>query len=220
MPPATRGGVPSREWTSWDERASRVTPRRAPSRGATAGPHRPRAGHRRPVQPGPTEPAAAAPQRSRPRFTGRAAVLGLVLLVLVISYASSLRAWLQQRAEIAAAQADIVQTQAAVDALGQAKLRWNDPDYVQAQARERFGWVLPGEVGYRVIDPDGDPLGAAAQLASLPPVSDQTGEDWYETVWQSIESAGTPEPDPAAKPTDSDGPNVIKPPKGHRSQRQ
>lgn len=163
---------------------------------------------------------AAAPQRYRPRFTGRAAVLGLVLLVLVISYASSLRAWLQQRAEIAAAQADIVQTQASIDALEQAKLRWSDPDYVQAQARERFGWVLPGEVGYRVIDPDGDSLGAAAQLAAPPPVSDLAGEDWYEAVWQSIESAGTLGPDSAAKPTGSGRPDVIKPPKGHRSQRQ
>jgi len=143
-----------------------------------------------------------------------------VLLVLLISYASSLRAWLQQREEIAAAQADLVQTQARIDALEQAKLRWSDPDYVQAQARERFGWVLPGEVGYRVIDPDGDPLGAAAQLAAVSPVSDQAVEDWYETVWQSIESAGARGPDSAAKSTGSGRRDVIEPPNGRRSQRQ
>ena len=36
----------------------------------------------------------------RPRFTGRAAVLVLVLAVLTVSYASSLRAYLQQRSHI------------------------------------------------------------------------------------------------------------------------
>jgi hypothetical protein len=43
----------------------------------------------------------------RSRFTGRAAVLVLVLAVLTVSYASSLRAYLQQRAHIGDLKAQI-----------------------------------------------------------------------------------------------------------------
>ena len=35
----------------------------------------------------------------------------------------------------------------------------HDPDYVRTQARERLGWVVPGETGYRVVGADGKPLG-------------------------------------------------------------
>jgi cell division protein FtsB len=155
------------------------------------------------------QPAADEPRR-RSRFTGRAAVLLLVLLVLVISYASSLRAWLEQRAEIAATRAEIAQAQANVDALERERLRWQDPAYVRQQARERFGWVLPGEVLYRVIGVDGETLGAPAPPAvpaAEPPA------DWYEGVWDSIQQAGeVPEPSTAPPPRR----DVITPPERNR----
>ena len=46
---------------------------------------------------------AAAPGEppARPRFTGRAAVLVLVVALLMVSYASSMRAWLDQRHHLA-----------------------------------------------------------------------------------------------------------------------
>ncbi len=154
-----------------------------------------------------------APRR---RFTSRAAVVALLLLVLVISYASSLRAWLQQRAEIAAARADIAQTQSAVDELERAKLRWQDPAYVQQQARERFGWVLPGEVGYRVIGADGTTLGAPE--APSGPASSGSSPDWYVSVWESIQAAGAPpaEPDTPAPSRD----HVIAPSGRDKPQRR
>ena len=30
---------------------------------------------------------------------------------------------------------------------------WNDPDYISTQARERLGFVRPGETQYTVVDP-------------------------------------------------------------------
>ena len=138
-------------------------------------------------------------------------MLVLVLLVLAISYASSLRAWLQQRTEIAATRAEIADTQASVDALEREKLRWQDPAYVRQQARERFGWVLPGEVGYRVIGADGTTLGAPA------PPSVPAGEPpsaWYEGVWDSIRQAGEM-PEPAASPRPRN--DVITPPGRQRA---
>ncbi len=96
--------------------------------------------------------------REGPRFTSRALVLAVVLLVLVISYASSLRAWLDQRQAIAETEQRIASVQDEVDALEREKRRWDDDAYVEQQARGRLGFLLPGETGYRVIGRDGDTL--------------------------------------------------------------
>jgi cell division protein FtsB len=118
-------------------------------------------------------------------------VLALVLLVLVISYASSLRAWIDQRQEIAKTEAAIAEAQARVDQLEQTKQRWHDDAYLRKMARERFGWVLPGEIGYRVIDENGETVGDTPQLDA--PEDDAAAPDrpdWYDRVWGSIEYAG------------------------------
>ena len=126
-----------------------------------------------------------------PRLTHRAVVLGLVLLVLVISYASSLRAWLDQQQQIAAAQAEIDRTRAEVAALEREKRRWADDAYVEQQARERLAFVLPGETGYRVIAPDGETV----EVVPDPDPDPTYDEDpaWYTTLWRSSERAGRSE---------------------------
>ena len=127
---------------------------------------------------------------ARPMWaSGRFAVLALVLVVLIASYASSLRAWLQQRAELDAARERIISGEAQVEALTEQAQRWRDPAYVEQQARERLTWVMPGEVGYSVIDEDGTTLGPKAELGQ--PVS--LAEDpttWYGSLWGTVEEAG------------------------------
>ena len=133
---------------------------------------------------------ADSPTSARPVWaSGRFAVLALVLVVLIASYASSLRAWLQQRAELDAARERIVSGEAQVEALTEQAQRWRDPAYVEQQARERLTWVMPGEVGYSVIDEDGTTLGPKAELGQ--PVS--LAEDpttWYGSLWGTVEEAG------------------------------
>jgi cell division protein FtsB len=126
-------------------------------------------------------------------------VLALVLLVLVISYASSLRAWIDQRQEIAATEAEIAEARARVDQLAQSKQRWHDEAYVRKMARERFGWVLPGEIGYRVIDENGQTVGDTSLDAPEGDAATPDQPDWYDRVWGSIEYAGEP-PDLSDKP--------------------
>ena len=58
-----------------------------------------------------------AGERPRSRLTGRAAVLVLVLAVLTVSYASSLRAYLEQRAHINDLKTQIAEHEANIDAL-------------------------------------------------------------------------------------------------------
>lgn len=132
----------------------------------------------------PTEP------RSGTRFTARAVILLGVSLVLIASYTASVHAWWQQWSEITALEAQNRQAEADIADLKDEQRRWSDPAYIRQQARERFGWVMPGEVGYRVIGVDGELKGRTSSLAEpeAPP-----NRPWLERLWGSVEAAGQPE---------------------------
>jgi cell division protein FtsB len=129
----------------------------------------------------------------RLKLTGRAVALAVVAAVLIVSYASSLRAWLDQRSEVALLQSQISERREAIAAMQAELRRWEDPAYVETQARERFGWVMPGETGYRVVGLDGQPLGAADGLGGLTQSAAVTKPDWWTTVWGSVVAAGREE---------------------------
>ncbi len=135
----------------------------------------------------------------RPRFTGRAAVLVLVLAVLTVSYASSLRAYLQQRSHIGELKVQIAEREASIDDLEREKRRWEDPAYVKTQARARFGYLMPGESGFEVIGADGLPLEAQASLNDPSDVIKTVPKAWWTAAWESMELAGNP-PSPEEEP--------------------
>jgi cell division protein FtsB len=136
--------------------------------------------------------AAAQAQKQRSRLTGRAAVLVLVLAVLVVSYASSMRAYLQQRSHINDLKSSIAEHQSNIDALETEKERWEDPAYVEQQARERLGYVRPGEKTYLVLGEDGQPLEPAAELGDPSQVISTQPTAWWGTGWDSVQLAGNP----------------------------
>jgi hypothetical protein len=75
--------------------------------------------------------------------------------------------------------------------------RWDDPAYVVAQARERLGYVFPGETPYRVVDPEvvaTEPNDVSGAIET--PVTTVLAP-WYSTLWDSIEQAGNPSQDDA-----------------------
>lgn len=116
----------------------------------------------------------------------------LVLAVLMVSYASSMRAYFEQRHQMDSLQGDIVESRANIEALQREKARWDDPAYVRAQARQRFGWVLPGEIAYQVIGEDGKPLDHDDSLTD-PGVTTETEQPlWWQSAWRSVEVAGNP----------------------------
>ena len=137
-------------------------------------------------------PTGVNPTSVRPRLTGRAAILVLVLAVLTVSYASSLRAYLQQRQHIDELNAQIAQTGDDIQQLEREKRRWDDDAYVATQARQRLNYVFPGEESYIVLDEDGEPLDATDQLSD--PGSNGTSDPtaWWTTAWGSVEAAGNP----------------------------
>jgi cell division protein FtsB len=144
--------------------------------------------------------------QQKARLTSRAAILVLVLAVLAVSYASSLRAYLQQRGNIDQLEKQIAAREATIDDLKRQKERWSDPAYIAQQARERFGYVNKGETPFVVVDGNGDPIDASGELGDAK-VADPDKIPWYEGAWDSMKVAGHP-------PTRVPGPkNEIKAPK-------
>jgi cell division protein FtsB len=134
------------------------------------------------------------------------AVLG-VLVVLMFSYASSLHVYFGQQAAIAASEAQVQANQQAIDDLHNQLNRWKDPAYVEAQARDRLGWVIPGEIGFQVIGPDGQPLGVGAGIGSVSGLpAGELPQTWWNRLVGSIQAADNPAPAPD---TTTQGPITV-----------
>jgi cell division protein FtsB len=131
---------------------------------------------------------AAAAVRDRPSLTGRAVILAGVVALLVFTLAVPTRELLHQRAEINALRSDNAATQSRVDELTVRQERLQDPAYVTSLIRERLHYVLPGEVGYVVLDPSEAPAPSTATASS-------SGNPWYSALWtsvQTVDHAGAP----------------------------
>lgn len=132
---------------------------------------------------------------ARLAFTRRALVLFAVLAVLAMSIAGSLRVWVVQGQDLAAARAQIEQRTARVAELEDELARWNDPAYVKAQARNRLGWVMPGEIGYRVIGADGEVLSGSTEIEGVgAPVTSELAPRWWDRAAASLHQADQPAP--------------------------
>jgi cell division protein FtsB len=187
-------------------------PGAGPGRGRSRARTRPRAADpttERPAPPvldeetTPAEPQGTAhPRGRRASITTRAIALAVVFLILTISYASSLRIYFAQAEKISATRAEIVQRQEEITELQGRLAQWNDPAYVRLQARERLGWVVPGEIGFKVIGPDGKPLGGGAQITA--PQETVAGEPdaWWLRLRRSLEAADRPAPAATPKPAE------------------
>ena len=119
--------------------------------------------------------------KQRGSFTGRAAVLALVLGLLVLTLAVPVRSWFAQRAEISGLEANVAAARERVAELQILQERWTDPAFVVAEARRRLHFVMPGEVGYTTIGADGLPTEAA--------VAGVSAGTWYDKIWTAVEQA-------------------------------
>lgn len=118
----------------------------------------------------------------------------MVLLILTISYASSLRIYFSQAHDISEAKVEISQRQQRIIDLQGDLARWNDPAYVRTQARDRLGWVVPGERGFKVVGPDGKPLGGGSEIDAQTAPAETPKEGWSTKLWGSVEAADKPAP--------------------------
>jgi cell division protein FtsB len=162
--------------------ASRKGPGQASRKGSSATGDKPA---------GPGDDEAAEDQQPVPAkaFSGRMLALAVVMIAITIMLAPTVKIFFDKKAEIDALNADIAARQAEGDTLRQQVSRWQDPNYVKQQARDRINMVMPGETGYWVFGSDlpagetSSQAGAAAQdPADLP---------WVDSLWESITRAAT-----------------------------
>lgn len=144
--------------------------------------------------------ASARVARFGSRLTGRAAILVVVLAVLIVSYASSLKAYLNQRHDTKTLQTQIAQRQQHIDELQDQLDRWKDPAYVEQQARVRFGYTKPGSTSYVALDEHGNKIESSVDLDDPKKVGRaREPVAWWENAWSSVKVAGNPPKSGAAQ---------------------
>jgi cell division protein FtsB len=134
-------------------------------------------------------------------FTARrAAILAAVVCILTLTIAGPVRTYFAQRTEMQQLEASRQALEAQIAELQAQKDKLADPAYIAAQARERLGFVMPGDIPYQVqlppgaLKPDGPETDAPAELTNTDP--------WYTSLWKTIadEPHGAPPPPEPAVP--------------------
>jgi cell division protein FtsB len=129
-----------------------------------------------------TVPAAPRPpERERPRFTSRAAVLAVVLCAIALSLAYPVREYIGQRRQIDQLTAQRATAEAIVRKLQAEDRKLTSPAYVEQQARDRLHMCMPNQTCYVVIPDKTRPAAAAPAPAHVTP--------WYEKLWGSVRAA-------------------------------
>jgi cell division protein FtsB len=120
---------------------------------------------------------------SRRPGSGRTFSLVAVFFIFALVLAPPIQHYFTQRAQINAIRAQLDGDRAALEAARIELTRWQDPDYVKAQARERLHFVMPGERQYIVTGtPDGD--GEVTTNIVADQLAD--GAPWYTRMIASI----------------------------------
>jgi cell division protein FtsB len=148
---------------------------------------------RRPTEPEQTDDAHAT---RRPRrqvstvfgrawgrlTTRRAALLALVVCALALSVAVPLNTYLSQRNALQAQLQQQEVLRAQLQQLQKREQQLSDPAQVEAEAKSRLRYVLPGQTPYVVQLPGSSPLPSSGLTAPSP----GTSASWYQTLWNSI----------------------------------
>lgn len=158
--------------------------------------------------------AEAAEQQSEQRLGSaarRAAILAAVVCVLTLTIAGPVRTYFSQRAEMKQLEDAEAQLRSQIADLEQQKIKLADPVFIAAQARERLGFVMPGDIPYQVqlptpVGPEAVPGEAAETVPS--------GQPWYTSLWHTIADAphGPPPATGAPGVPGVPGPGVPPPP--------
>jgi cell division protein DivIC len=151
-------------------------------------------------------------QRSDQRlgFTARrAAVLAAVVCVLTLTIAGPVRTYFAQRTEMEQLTATESALRRQIAELEQQKGQLADPAYIAAQARERLGFVMPGDVPFQVQLP---PTAAVSPQPGADAATPAKNEPWYTSLWHTIADAPHLPPAAAPPPAPESGPPGQVPP--------
>jgi cell division protein FtsB len=155
--------------------------------------------------------AESAEQASDDRlgFTARrAAILAAVVCVLTLTIAGPVRTYFAQRTEMNQLAATEAALRSQISDLEGQKTKLGDPVFIAAQARERLGFVMPGDIPFQVQLPPGAIAPTGPDHSS--PMAKST-DPWYTALWKTIADAPHGPPPPAGEPVPP-GPDAGSPP--------
>jgi cell division protein FtsB len=158
------------------------------------------------VEPITRQAAESVEQRSEQRlgFTARrAAVLAAVICVLTLTIAGPVRTYFAQRTEMNQLTASEAALRHQIADLEQRKTKLADPAYIAAQARERLGFVKPGDIPFQVQLP---PSAAEPTQPGSPSAKPVNNDPWYTSLWHTIADA------PHLPPANPPAPEAPPPP--------
>lgn len=133
--------------------------------------------------------AESAEKQSEQRFGSaarRAAILAALVCVLTLTIAGPVRTYFAQRTEMKQLKATEAQLRAQIADLEQQKVKLADPVFIAAQARERLGFVMPGDIPFQVQLPANS---AAPGAPGAEPAATKPGDPWYTSLWHTIADA-------------------------------
>jgi cell division protein FtsB len=129
--------------------------------------------------------------RRRPRLTGRGMLVAAMALFLVVILASPFQTYLNRRASVASSERQQQQLNARVAQLQHETEQWNDPAFLERQARVRLQYIRPGDTLYTVLDANGNPLSPPASAATEKVTRTGSRPSWNTTLWASVHEADT-----------------------------
>ncbi len=124
----------------------------------------------------------------RRAVTGRALVLGAVVVLLLVLLASPLNHYFGSRSAVGSAGQKLHDDQQNLARLSRLKALWSDPGYIQQQARRRLQYAMPGDTVYVVVDHgQKNQIDATVRAAANPAAT----RSWNEKMWESVQRAGS-----------------------------
>ncbi|WP_164712331.1 FtsB family cell division protein [Trueperella bialowiezensis] len=125
------------------------------------------------------------------QFSLRGLAIVFFVLVAIAIVAPPMNRYLEQQQEKRQLTQQLEDATERVALLEQELARWQDDDFVRSQARERLGYVMPGETLYLVSDPDeGTHEQQLAERTKEMNDRRRQATPFYVTMWDSIVIAG------------------------------
>jgi hypothetical protein len=113
----------------------------------------------------------------------------MVLIGLLLAYAYPVRVYLSQQNEIDQLERHQAAQLARIHDLSGRLEKWNDDEYVKAQARGRLLFAMPGEKPLLVIDKSQPEAKPETVGAVRTPGGTAEAAPWYGKLWSSIRAA-------------------------------
>jgi cell division protein DivIC len=130
-----------------------------------------------------------------------------LVCVLTLTIAGPVRTYFAQRTEMKQLAASEAALRQQIADLESQKANLARPEYIAAQARERLGFVMPGDIPFQVQLPPGAAVTPAAGPQAAPA---RSTDPWYTSLWHTI--ADTPHGPPVTPVSDPTQPTLPLPP--------